>query len=361
MKTKILGILTLLVLGYFGARAFAVTILPEYATNKGISIIRDRKKVHIHGYKAFNAGVLKVEDGYVFASRKRADSLLESLWQRHVCRNNIKGIVIGELDDTFQEKSKTTYHHNNEKVEGLDIQYIDPRLIKVGKEIYMIYCRQLNRKTRATSEAHLYLAKLEKKEGFWKIMSDRALIFNGAKEFYEKGLVQRGFEKNWMPFSENGELYFIYLMEPEHVVLKTNLETAVVDICSRTKNVFKGEVTPPRGSSPAVFDEELGEWITCYHYVYPTKRRIIGESVDAYFFGVYSFSKDAPYTILRRTDGPLIGEGLYDNFRKIIFPTSLVRDGDSYLLFYGDDDLQNCVARISRKELIASMKEADGN
>lgn len=358
MKTKILWVFLLPALGYFGTRSLAETILPEYPMNQGISIIRDPKKVHIHGFKAFNAGVLRIYDGYVFASRKRADSYFGSLWQRHVLKNNIKGIVIGELDDRYFEKPGTTYYQYKEQVDGLDVQYIDPRLIRVGKEIYMIYCRQLNRRTRAYSEAHLYLAKLEKEEGRWKVASDRQLIFDGAEEFYEKGLVQRDFEKNWMPFSENGKLYFIYLMEPEHVILETNLETGEVDICARSKNTFKSELSPPRGSSPAVFDEELGEWITCYHYVCPAKRKITGKGVDAYFFGAYSFSKKAPYNILRRTEGPLIGDGLYDNFHKIIFPTALIREGDDYLLFYGDDDLRNGVARISRKELIASLKGA---
>jgi predicted GH43/DUF377 family glycosyl hydrolase len=357
MKIKLLSILAILILIFYGRRMGTEAILPKYPESIGISIVKDPRKVYINGYKVFNAGVIKEGDGFVFATRKRAESRLKGLWDRHVCKINSKGIAIGELDHTFSQKGGATYYRDGEQVEGLDVQYIDPRLVRVGEDIYMVYCRQINRPTRALSEACLHLAKLVNEGGLWKVATDKKLIFDGAEEFYQKGLVQKGFEKNWMPFSENGRLYFIYLMEPEHVVLESNLETGQLQICSRTENPFKKEVNAPRGSSPAVFDEELGQWITCYHYVFPTTRKITGKQVDAYFFGAYTFSKEAPYTILRRTPGPLMGDGLYNNFHKIIFPTSLVRDGEDYLIFYGDDDVKNKVARISRKELIASMKE----
>jgi len=361
MKIKVFSLLIIIAAIYGYIVFHAETFMPKEPFDAKISIIREVKPVKIAGYKAFNAGVLALEnDGYLFASRKRADSMFGSLWKRFFLKENVKGLVIGELDKDFCEKPNIqTAFCGKRDANGEDIQYIDPRLIRVGKDIYMIYCRQINGVTREASEARLQLAKLKKINGQWKIVSDHRIHFNDEndfQDFYKKGLVQKNFEKNWMPFTENGDLFFIYLMEPEHVILKTELETGMVYIYSKSKNLFPKMFNDARGSTPAVFDEELGEWITLYHFCYPTTRKITGKKKNAYFFAGYTFSKESPYTVLRKSKGPIAGSTIYDNFFKIVFPTALIRDGDDYLVFYGDDDKSNSVARISRDDLINTMQ-----
>jgi predicted GH43/DUF377 family glycosyl hydrolase len=331
------------------------TIVPEKPRLNQISIINERLPVKISGHKVFNAGILRLEDGYLYATRKRANSFLETFWKRYILKENIKGLCIGQLDSNFiqDSSSETTFCAQ----EG-HIQYIDPRLIRVNNEIYMIYCSQINRSTRAASEAHLQLAKLEKTDDKWQIISDHRIHFDEHsqfEQFYEKGLVQKNFEKNWMPFSDNGSLYFVYLMEPDHVVLKVDVNSGSAVYCSSSPNPFPPMFSDARRSTPAVFDEELGEWITLFHFCIPSKRKITNKKANAYFFAGYTFSKDAPFNVLRKSKGPIAGSSLYENYYKIVFPTSLIRDGDDYLVFYGNDDLKNEVARISRKDLIESM------
>ena len=331
------------------------TILPEEPINNQISIISERQTVNISGHKVFNAGILELEDGYLYATRKRANSIFETFWKRYVLKKNIKGLVLGELDNDFiQKNSKETIFCAGDS----HTQYIDPRLVRVNDDIYMIYCSQVNRSTRASSEAHLQLAKLEKVEGLWQIVSDHRIYFDVDSQFesfYERGLVQKNFEKNWMPFSENGELYFVYLMEPEHVVLKVDMTSGKAAFLSSSINPFQAMFAGARGSTPAVFDEELGEWITLFHFCIPSHRKITNKTANAYFFAGYTFSRDAPFNVLRKSKGPITGASLYENYYKIVFPTSLIRDGDDYLVFYGNDDMKNEVARIPRKELIGSM------
>ncbi|MCH9621831.1 MAG: hypothetical protein S4CHLAM20_12590 [Chlamydiia bacterium] len=361
MKFKILSLILIIVGIYVYIVSHAETILPNEPFAATLPVIEQIKPVQISGYKAFNAGVLPLENGeYLFASRKRAESAFASVWKRFFLKENVKGLVIGELDKNFKEKKNiNTTYQATEKVEDRDIQYIDPRLMRIGDEIYMVYCQQINRDTRIESEAYLHFAKLEKRQGKWKIVSDKRIEFENNmdfEEFYQKGLVQKNFEKNWMPFCDNGEVFFVYLMEPDHVVLKLDLKTAKAKIYSREKNPFSKQFNDARGSTPAVFDEELGEWITLYHFVYPTERKITGRKTHAYFFGGYTFSKDKPYKVIRKTKGPLAGDTIYNNFQKIVFPTSLVRENDDYLIFYGDDDKTNKVARISRKKLLETMQ-----
>ncbi len=357
MKIKIITFTLAVVAIYIFITSHAETIIPKVPYNQGVEIIKAIKPVHITGYKVFNAGILPLEEGYLFVSRRRGDSFLDSIWKKYFLQRNIKGLIIGELDKNFKETSqkKTEYRSLENQNQG-EVQYIDARLVKVKEDIYMIYCRQKNSPDRINSFASLYLAKLEKINNLWNVTTDVPIFFEEGEEFYQKGLVQKGFEKNWMPFVKDGELFFVYLMEPEHVILKTDLSSGKATISYRSGNTFLSQLGQSRGSTPPVFDEELGEWITLYHYVYPTNRKITNKKVDAYFFEGYTFSKDPPYKVLRKSNGPIIGQSVYNNFHKIIFPTTLVREGDDYLIFYGDDDSTNKMARVPRNDLIASME-----
>ena len=152
------------------------------------------------------------------------------------------------------------------------------------------------------------------------------------------------------------KLFFIYLVYPEHIILNACLNTGQCSIHSRTQNNHIPHQKDIRGGTPAVFDKELGEWITLYHYVYPSKKWLTRKKVDAYFMGAYTFADNDHFNILRMSKSPIVGDTLYDNFHKIIFPMALIRDGDDYLIFYGNDDIVNKVCRIKRSELIGSLE-----
>lgn len=359
MKKNIAILFAIFFIGFFYFKSMCSTIMPKEILLSSNELIKEIKPVKIRGYKVFNAGVLPIQEGYLFATRKRGESYCNTLWKKFFLQDNIKGLYIGELDKNFKEKNSTgTLYTSLLKDDGTEEQYIDPRLVKIDEQIFMIYCRQINRKTRAESEASLYLAKLEKLDEKWKIVSDVKLTFNQANEFYENKLVQRNFEKNWMPFSKDGKLYFVYLMEPEHIILEANIETGDTIICSRTDNPFPQAFNAPRGSTPAIFDEKSGEWITLYHFVYPSERKYTGRKTEAYFFGAYTFSNDN-FMVTKRTNGPINGKNLYNNFHKIIFPTALIQEKDDFLIFYGDDDKTNKVARVSREDLMASLHHCE--
>lgn len=333
--------------------------MPEQAFKNASDLMRDIQDVKISGYKAFNAGILPLKSGgYLFASRYRGESFLDSTYRRHIKKENVKGILLGRLDENFSETNDPkTFFGSGEFIESREVEYLDPRLIFIKNEIFMIYCRQNNQSSRKRSSAILHLAKIQEVKGRFEVISDVPLEFekpSEIQEFYEKGLVQKGFEKNWMPFSKDGGLFFVYLMDPEHVILKADIETGKCCIESRSKSPFPVLISNARGSTPAVYDDELGEWIAFFHYLMPAKRSFSKKKAHAYFFAGYTF--DNAFNMQRKSKGAIIGKGAYDNFRKILFPTSLVRDGGDYLVFFGNDDEKNQVARISRQALIDSME-----
>ena len=186
--------------------------LPEGIMNEEANLFSDIQQVKIDGYRVYNAGVLPLDDGYLYVTRKSGTSMLESIWRRFVLKKNVKVLEIGELDHNFSsKKGPKTWYKSHQIRKGHPIQYIDARLLYVGEEIYMVYCRADSFRVGADREACLHLAKLEKVDGKWEIASDKPLAFDGGEEFYEKGLVQRGFEKNWMAFFQRGRALFCLL------------------------------------------------------------------------------------------------------------------------------------------------------
>ena len=278
----------------------------KWQQNPLFQLLRILKQFIIKGYKVFNTGILPIDDGYLFVSRRSGKNLWEALKNKYRDEYT-KDLYIGELDKKYFLKNTPRAVFKSKDKDWL---FIDARLFRVGNDVYMVYCRQYKHH-KIKREAGLYLSKLEKKEGCWQPVTNIKLKYDFVAEFYEKNLVTENFEKNWMPFSSKGRLYFVYLIEPEHVILEANIQTGACEVVARTKNNFSKNLFSLRGSTPAVLDKELGEWITLYHYVLPSFRRITGKPRNAYFIGGYTFSEKKPFNILRKSIGPLVGKNFY--------------------------------------------------
>jgi predicted GH43/DUF377 family glycosyl hydrolase len=331
---------------------FNTVHMPPLENVKKFSIIKDVKSVNIDGFGLFNSGVIALEDGYLFVTRRTGKSFWKNLIEK-IVKINKSELLIGELDKNFSSKDITRTVFSPKDRNWL---YMDARLIRVGSDIYMIYCKQY-KYGKKRAEASLYLSKLEKVNQRWQVVTNVKLEYKDSPLFYQKGLVTKNFEKNWMPFSLDKKLYFVYLMEPDHLILDADLNSGICTKLASTKNNFLKDVAPLRGSTPAVFDEQLGEFITLYHFVlYSNCGWGFKKKYGVYYIGGYTFSKKSPFLMSSKMDGILTGKGFYKK-KKIIFPMALIRDGQDYLMFYGEDDRVNKVARINREKLIATMKK----
>jgi predicted GH43/DUF377 family glycosyl hydrolase len=323
--------------------------LPTSVIKQGICVIDKIEEIKLDGYKAFNPGVIDLGERYLLVARQKAESFL------HYIGLKIKGkrrnvIVCTELDHNFKQltKSKLLIPSilDNQKV-------TDPRLFKHNGRVYMTYC------DHSKGGSIQMLAQLEKKKEQWSAPKSIPLSFADADQYYDKELVQRGIEKNWMPFSMNGKAYAVYLLEPDKIVLELNLETGICTLASKEVNELMDQFSPLRGGTPAAFDRESNSFISLYHINYPGRASFTNIKKAVYIAGAYSFTNAMPFKILSKSKGPLYQKQLYQNKTKIVFPTALIRKGEHYLMFYGEDDKRIKVAFINRNKLLKTMKTKD--
>jgi predicted GH43/DUF377 family glycosyl hydrolase len=321
--------------------------LPLSVINEGIEVIDEIYDISLSGYKTYNPGVIALDKGYIMASREKAKSFFD--YMKLKCLRKRKNvIVISELDEHFQQIGVSQQVIPNKDLSLKKVT--DPRLFTHEGTLYMIFCDHTQGGSVQT------LATLKKENDLWKAEKVTPLHFEGSFEFIEKHLVSEGIEKNWMPFSIDGKVYLVYLLEPEKVVVELNILTGNCQLVSRTANGFIDRFAPLRGGSPPLFDEELGEFITVYHVAFPGRNSYSLSKRNIYICGAYTFSKDIPFRITRKTTGPFYQKTLYNNREKIIFATALIQKGDHYLMFYGEDDSRIKVAKIDRKKLLRAME-----
>jgi predicted GH43/DUF377 family glycosyl hydrolase len=324
--------------------------LPPAVIDRGISVIEEIHDVELSGYGTYNPGVIDLGDRYLVVTREKASSFMDYIQLKlQGKRRNV--IKITEIDEDFKQIGESRLLLPS-KENGLK-KVSDPRLFKHMGEIYMIFC------DHSAGGSVQTLAKLIKKEGSWHVDSILHLSFDGSNDFYEKGFVSKGIEKNWMPFSHNDKLYVVYLLEPDNMVIDVDIKTGNSRLVSSTENTFISKFSPLRGGCPPVFDHDLDEYLTLYHICYTGRGSYTSIPKKVYICGACTFSKEAPFMVTGRSSGPFYQENLYNNRQKIVFPTALIKKGDYYLMFYGEDDTRIKVAKIRREVMIGAIKRKE--
>jgi predicted GH43/DUF377 family glycosyl hydrolase len=103
-----------------------------------------------------------------------------------------------------------------------------------------------------------------------------------------------------------------------------------------------------------------GGWLAIYHgNCHPTAPNEVG----AYFAGAILLDPDDPAKVLRRTRDPFFRPeaefevaGFVPN---VVFPTGLVQEGETFLLYYGAADAVTAVAEFRLTDLLDAMTAVD--
>lgn len=252
--------------------------------------IIDTKKISIPGYpNAYNGSIIEYKDGYLLAFR--VDSYSLSTWLQKLCnhRTSFQGLI--RLSKDFSPLGKATI---------LNICSFDPkvqscpqdgRLYSLNDQVYLFYN---DYKLLEKRSQEMYFTKVIEEGETFKINRPKLLSYSGSAQ---------NIEKNWAPFSKEGQLHLVYQINP-HTILKVDKDTGICTKVSESYIKALWNYGGFRGGSPAI---EIGEeYISLFHSSKKGPRSLLSKKRgNVYFMGAYSFEKKFPFNIKKSTKHPL--------------------------------------------------------
>jgi predicted GH43/DUF377 family glycosyl hydrolase len=296
-------------------------------------------QINIPGLEgAYNPSIIDFEDGYLMVFRY--DSFKKPI-SKYV-EDYFQYIGIIKLDKDFKPASKW------QSILG-DRTY-DPRLLKVNNEIFMIYCSARKDDKHSMVSSQLNLCKI-------KISGDNALVEHNVSL---KVPFQKKWEKNWVPFESEGNLFMEYQISP-HIVIQVDTQSG---FCSnldyRGGSLCKGRIKWPfgliRGGTPALvvdnsylgfFHSSLYDSITNTH---------------TYYVGAYTFMQTYPFALEKISFEPFFSYDFYSTPKNektssnVVFPGGYVIKEDKIFLCYGENDDAIKIMKIDKENLYKNMR-----
>ncbi len=154
------------------------------------------------------------------------------------------------------------------------------------------------------------------------------------------------YEKNWVPFSDDDGLHWVYSTKPEHLVLGDTQNWATPNPLPWVGGVVRG------GAAPVLVQAGITGYATYtrpvyYHFFHGALKRLQG---TVYTIGVSVFDSRPPYNVLRQTavplvwpDLPALGEDVVKRY--VVFPGGAVAHAGHWFVAAGIDD---CACRVFR-------------
>ena len=170
-------------------------------------------------------------------------------------------------------------------------------------------------------------------------------------------------EKNWTPFSCDGEIYLIHSISPEKIfkLPNTRKNHLSLSISSKKEIDWPKMWGPLRGGTPAQLVD--GEYLSFFHSSFEDSKGIIW-----YVMGAYTFKAAYPFEITRISAHPILFDGIYSTVHEFvanpkvraIYPSGFVceqrREKELIHVSCGENDSGIKIISIDKKELLASLK-----
>eukprot|EP01040_Poterioochromonas_malhamensis_P011993 gene11993-13091_t len=189
-----------------------------------------------------------------------------------------------------------------------------------------------------------------------QLVMERAILFD--QDF-------GGWQKNWVPFEYEQQLYFIHSISPTRIFRfiekypnnqTARYEEIKVDYRGRQRLPWKEEYGLLRGGTPAIRLQGKNShlYLMMFHSVY---------SFRDYYMGAITFCAKPPFRIHSMSPVPIVNLNFYSGKRMsrkvpyVVFPTSLVlsNEGQEVMLSFGHQDKQGYLAKFSLQSLLNSL------
>jgi len=222
--------------------------------------------------------------------------------------------------------------------------YEDPRVFWRGRDLWLSACHF---RPVAGSYAHQVLARLDR--AFQPVEVIRPAIGKNARTISEN----TGHEKNWVWFDHDGDLHLVYLMAPDHYVVRTSNGAPVQRFAAPLDNpVWHHGLC--RSSTPPI---RVGDEYFCFFHsstAWTAKQR-------RYHMGAYAFEAARPFRPTRMSTYPLLTGSEHDPRRLgmplVVFPCGAVFRDNVWTVSLGVNDCACALLRIPHADLIDTLKK----
>lgn len=320
--------------------------IPLDGVEQNDQLITSTTQIELEGFpNAFNPSLVPFKEGFLLSFRFMPD------------RNNepwISEIGLVQLNSSFHPLSSPQVVPVRTLQNQIPPQAEDARLFSYEGRLFLLY----NDNTEEIAPYYdrrrdMYLAELvEEKEGEF-------LLLEPVKLNYQAKYLAQNWQKNWVPFEHEGQLFFSYTIFP-HEVLYLNQANGHCYHCCDTWSELHWKWGTLRGGTPAL-QINSEEYLAFFHsgtygsspYTWPEMEHW------HYFAGAYTFSAISPFPLMKITPFPLIGENFYSNpnsEKMVIFPGGFTITDDNIYLAYGKDDTEIWIAVLNKQILLETLQ-----
>ncbi|MCI5051963.1 MAG: hypothetical protein MRY21_02350 [Simkaniaceae bacterium] len=313
-----------------------------YADYEGL--ILAVKRIKINGAQSpYNSSLLEKRDGSGYYLFFRYDTKSNvKLAKPHVSYETYIGVA--ELDEHFQHK-----HHSFHIIDTGSCHSEDPRGFYHNGELFISYNDIVQVKTYSRS---IRIAALD--ETTWK-----------TKYITDLNIQQAPIEKNWMPFTCNNTLHFIYNVSPHKIFTVANTKKNDVqpaplpEIPTFLKNEWEARWGQIRGGTPAILVD--GEYMAFFHSWFHHQGK------NWYSMGAYTFEKEPPFRITGISYKPILFQTIYDSPHihtsnsavKHIYPSGMVIKDNLIHVSCGENDCATKIITFNKEKLMHSLRKID--
>lgn len=290
----------------------------------------------------WNPGLLRYRDRLWLAYRYHREETNDARCGVAICEIDENGTPLGASQMLRFNSPRNCEHHE------------DCRLFMFRGEPMIAWTMMQGYRPGVDYTCCIKYAQLKLKGSRWSVVEEWHPVY-GKNNGFSK-------EKNWIFFERDDELYFIYGMDPEHVVCRIEGSKVVEEYRTPGAQWLWGH---QRGGTPPV-DLGDGRMMSIFHSSIPTETP---PHYVRYYAAAYTFEDCAPFRVLQISEQPILAGSEEDGHRVdprytegwkpyVVFPCGLIEDKNGWLASLGINDWQCAVARISAEQL--KLGAADG-
>lgn len=170
-------------------------------------------------------------------------------------------------------------------------------------------------------------------------------------------------EKNWTPFSHQGDIHFLYTINPQKILSLPDPCQSRLQPSPTTPDLplnWTAKWGPLRGGTPALIID--GEYLSFFHSSFEDHKGVVW-----YVMGAYTFAARPPFKMTRISPHPILFKGIYDTPHekmanpkvRSIYPAGFIyeeRDGKERIsVSCGENDSGIKIISMDKEALLKSL------